>query len=267
MASFFSRFTCRNRNTPSHHLCETFPEQDKQQAPYTIALDGRIVPHAQAKNVLHDFHGCQRPFFLLHIPQGESEDYREFRLCHVGKETLIAEPFADDPQCDAFVRLNTPLHWSLEFDNQKFFFATTALGRCKGEVTAYQLALPEQLYQERRSGRRYQLLPTYKATFNGMTVIDISQQGLRFYSPEKFQVSSNIDEANLTLPRVESCEEKELFPGTEMVIPRTEIANRCRSPQGFIYGTAFTDEWTEEEIKTLNTFFLALRKREREEEL
>ncbi|MFO7717576.1 MAG: hypothetical protein R6Y91_03310 [Desulfohalobium sp.] len=267
MSSLLSRITCRNRNTPSHHLGEPFPEQDKQQAPYTIALDGRVVPHAQAKNVLGDFLACERPFLLLHIPKNETEERREFRLCHVGKETLIVEPFADDPQCDAFLRQKTPLHWSLEFDHHKFFFATTALGRCKGEIPAYQLALPEQLYQERRSGRRYRLQPTYEATFNGMPVIDLSQKGLRFCSHEEFQMASQIADAPLALPRVESCEGKELFPGTEILISQTEITNRCRSPQGFLYGTSFTEEWTEEAIKTLNNFFLALRKREREEEL
>ncbi|ACV68233.1 hypothetical protein [Desulfohalobium retbaense] len=266
MSILFSRLKGLHGGS-AHHLVEKFPDQDKHSVVYNTPLQGKVIANDQVHHVLERMSTTESPELILHIPQDEYDEIREFILRKVEKKTAIVENISSDSGCATFLREVAPLRWSFKYDYHLFFFETSAHGLCSETEEIYQLALPPCLYQERRSSQRYRLWPTYKATLNDMPVLDISQKGIRFRGHHDLSQTNEIAGAQLDLPLVESSDQTQLYPGGQIVIPLTMIANRSPSPEGYQYGAYFKGEWEESAIKTLNDFLLAVKKHNREEQL
>lgn len=267
MVHIFSRLKPKEREWI--HLDQEFPSRSKTVPGYANALNGLEIRGENVSQVLEEFSTTKNSVMFLHIPKETYEEFREYQIQAVKKDTIRALNISTDFACEDFLQSYSPVRFSFRLKHYLFFFETDALGKLKKDSTIYLLEKPQVIYQERRSHQRYKLWPEYRVLLNDMPVADISQKGLSFFSAQDFGKQNTIDNAVLVFPAVHSSSEGESygeFEGGQITIPQTVIANCMREKKGYRYGVYFTMEWPAEDIKTLNNFLLAMRKKQRKEQ-
>lgn len=247
------------------HIDEEFPLHAKQRPEYINDIHGLELHGKNAHKLLEDFSAEQNSHMMLHIPSESYEEFREYRLQKVKKNVLHILNVSTDTECEEFIRSYSPLRFSFRFQHFNFFFETNVLGKAEKKKYIYLIEKPVIIYQERRSHQRYRLWPEYHVFFNKMHVADISQKGLSFLSSHNFRNQNTIEEAELIFPAVYcKSEEKCYFEGNQITVPKTVIANCLKEKSGFRYGGYFVSQWSNEAVKSMNDFLLAVRKRQRE---
>ena len=265
MVRFLSRL--KRKKHELMDLEEEFPSQDhKAQPVYSSSPQGSEIRNKSIPKLLQSFAAEKQPLMYLHIPGESYEEFREYKVQDVKRDAVHVLNISTDTACEDFLRNYAPVRFSFRFQHYLFFFDTNALGRIGAESPDYLLELPQIIFQERRSHQRYRLWPDYEAMINSMPVADISQKGISFFSTQSFAKDNTFENARLNLPAVFcSSVEECYFEGAEILIPQAVIANCIQEKSGYRYGCYFTAEWPSEEVKTLNDFLLALRKKSREE--
>ncbi|MGM0539894.1 MAG: hypothetical protein ACQERT_11895 [Thermodesulfobacteriota bacterium] len=247
------------------HLDEEFPLHAKQRPEYANDIHGLELKEKNAHKLLEDFSAEQNSHMMLHIPSESYEEFREYRLEKVKKNVLHVMNVSTDTECENFIRTYSPVRFSFRFQHFLFFFETDVLGIFEKDSNIYLVEKPVIIHQEHRSHQRYRLWPEYKVYFNEMHVADISQKGISFHSSYNFKNENTIENAELIFPAVYCNSEEECyFEGNTITVPKTVIANCIKEKSGFRYGGYFASQWPDEAIKSMNDFFLAVRKRQRE---
>ena len=248
------------------HLDHEFPSHLKSEAAYAAPLEGMKLQKNNSTKLLEEFAFEKHPVMYLHIPGEFYEEFREYQIVEVKKETIHVLNISTDTACEEFIRNHAPVRFSFKFDYYLFFFESELLGSIQKNLELYLLRKPLIIYQERRSHQRYRLWPQYEVLFNDMLVADISQKGLSFCSKHKFEKSNTIENAFIIFPNI-YCNEREkiYFERKEIRVPQIVIANCIKEQNGYKYGGFFSVEWPSKTMKVLNDFILALRKKQRQE--
>lgn len=244
-------------------LSEDFRSLDRSPPQYLLPQDGLGLTREKLENLLQEFCQQDRPVIRLYLPKLEREEAREFLVRRLGENSLTIQDISDDTEAADFIRAHSPVRFGFEHANAAYIFETDVPGRIEDESPLFLAAKPKMILRERRSHERYQLYPEHAAFINDMRVHDISQKGLQFFSEDaSLQYQDALENAVLTLPPV--YDEKTggcFYSGGNIEVPQGVITYKLKKGNFCYYGLQFQGDWTDECLKNLNDFLLALRKR------
>ena len=244
------------------HVIEDFRELEREPAQYPVAMEGLEVTGDNLRILLQEFsQSDERPMLYLSLPKEDREEVREFLLQRLGRNSLNILDLSLDRESADFLREHSRVRFGFEHNNYSYVFETEVIARIEGGDALFLALKPGTIHQERRSHQRYKLWPDYEAFFQGMTVLDISQRGLKVFAEQSLNSKEPLENALLILPPVQDPETgKGFYSGGEIVVPRAVVTYEKKQGKRNTYGLFFDQDWPSEDTKKLNDFLLALRK-------
>ena len=244
------------------HLSEDFRGVDRPVAQYPVDMEGLRVTGDNLEILLEEFCHSERPLLYLYLPKEEREEARDFLVHRLGRNSLSLLDLSMDQESADFLRKHSQVRFGFAHHNYTYVFETEILGRIEDEDPLFLAFKPETIFQERRSHQRYTLWPEHKAFFNSMSVMDISQRGVKLFSSHDLDSPEALENAVLTLPPVYDAERDACYySGGEIEVPKAVVTYELKQNKWHYYGLHFDQEWSDEQTKKLNDFLLALRKR------
>ena len=254
----------RRRKPDSHdrfHLEEDFRSPERAPAQYPVDMEGLEITGKSLEVLLEEFSRSQRPLLHLYMPSKEREEAREMLVSSLGRNSMSLLDLSPDRETEDFLRDYSLVRFGFEHKNYTYIFETEVMARLEGEDPLFLAFKPERIYQERRSHQRYKLWPDYKAYFRDMSVLDISQRGLKVFTEQRLGSVEALENEALTLPSVHDSNTGETYySGAEIEVPRATVTHERKHRGVYYYGLDFDQTWSSEQTKALNDFLLALRK-------
>ena len=103
MAGFFSRL--KSTKQEWSHLVQEFPSKIKSEAAYTAKLEGMEIKGNKVTKLLEEFAFEKHPVMYLHIPGNFYEEFREYQISEVKKETIHVLNISTDTAIEVFTDL------------------------------------------------------------------------------------------------------------------------------------------------------------------
>jgi len=244
------------------HLSEDFRGIARSEAQYPVAMEGLEITGDNLRILLEEFSQSERPLLHLYVPKEDREEARDFLLQRLGRNSLTILDCSVDQVSIEFLRAHSSVRFGFEHRNYTYVFQTEVLGRIQGEDPLFLTPRPETIFQERRSHQRYTLWPDHKVYLNGMSLLDISQRGVKLFTSEVLNSSEALENAVLHQPPIYDAETDDCYyEGGDVLVPRAVVTYELKQGKWHYYGLHFDQKWSDEQTKKLNDFLLGLRKR------